>query len=241
MKVVNWLTVAVIGIALTVWVAGYSLVWPALAIGVGAGVVALGLLARWSGRKYYAAAGTVYCLGLAGVIYATTFLPAGYAESPFAALVSLGGASALIVGAQTAGRYLVVRLFGETAGKEYATAIYDAIAAVLGLLGMVWTVMTAYEKAIRYGGISIGGTLGFVLNLLGVELPIPWIIQNGVDASILLFVGCILIGFHSLESLHTTWHATKQTAKGGVGAGRTAGSKAVSAAQSVRDSSSDDS
>jgi hypothetical protein len=240
MKVLNWVTVAAVGIAITIWLAGYSIVWPALAIGAGAGVVALGLLIRRSGRKYYAAAGTAYCLGLAGLIYASALLPAGYAESPFAALVSLGGASALIVGAQAAGRQLVIGVFGGTAGKKYATAIYDAIAAVLGLLGMVWTVMTAYEKAIRYGGISVGGTLGFVLNLLGIELPIPWIIQNGVDASILLFVGCVLIGFHTLESLHTTWHATKQTAKAGVGAGRTAGSKAMSTAQGARDPSTDE-
>lgn len=235
MRVLNWVVAAVVGIGLTIVVAGQSLVWPALAIGCGAVGTGLVLLIRRSGRKYYAAAGTAYCLGLAVLIYAMAIFPEGYSESPYAALLSLGVVSGLIVVAQSAGHHVVQRVFGNTVGEEYATAIYDAIAAVLGLLGIVWTVLTAYEKALRYGGVAVGGTLGFVLNLLGIELPIPWFIQGGVDASILLFVGCVLIAFHTLESLHTTWRATKATAKAGVSAGKAAGDKASTTANKIRD------
>lgn len=99
---------------------------------------------------------------------------------------------------------------------------------------MIWTVLTAYEKAVRYGGITIGGTLGFALNALGIELPIPWIISSGVDASVVAFVGAVLIGFHTLESLHSTWHATKATAKAGAKAGQSAGERAADVAASAR-------
>ncbi|QCS42133.1 hypothetical protein [Natrinema versiforme] len=237
MRILNWAVTAVVGIAITAAVAGQPLVWPALAIGVGSVATASLLVVRRGGRKYYAATGTAYCLGLAGLIYATEILPAGYAESPYAVLLSLGLVSGAIVLAQNAGRQFMKRVVGDGSGESTATKIYDAVAAIIGLFGMVWTVLTAQEKAMRYGGVSIGGTFGLVLNFLGIELPIPWVIQSGVDASMVLFIGGVLIGFHTLESLHTTWHATKATAKASSSAGKSFSSKAASAASNVRSSS----
>ncbi|MFD1527498.1 MULTISPECIES: hypothetical protein [Halobacteriales] len=240
MKILNWVVTAIVGIAVTIAIAGQQFVWPAFAIGVGTVVTALVLLVRRGGRKYYAAAGTAYCLGLAGVIYTTSLLPAAYSESPYAVLLSLGFVSGVLVFAQNAGRQIVKRTFGNGSGEGAATKIYDAFAAIVGLVGMVWTVLTAQEKAMRYGGISIGGTTGLVLNFLGIELPIPWIIQSGVDASLVLFIGGVLIGFHTLESIHTTWHATKATAKASASAGKSVGSKTASAVGSLRESSGDE-
>lgn len=231
MRIINAITAAAVGIVLTVYLATEGIGWPAATLGVGAAVTAVFLLARRSGRKRYAAAGTIYTLGLAGAIYALADLPEAYTQSVFIALVGLGGVSALIVAAQLAGRKLVERAAGGTVGEDYATTVYDAIAAIAGLIGMVWTVMTAYEKALRYGGIGIGGTTTFVLNFLGVELPIPlWFLSGNVDATIVLFVGCVLIAFHTLESLHTTWHATKATATAGAKAGMKAGNAAADVA-----------
>lgn len=59
------------------------------------------------------------------------------------------------------------------------------------------------------------------LNLLGAEFNLPvWLLTEGVDAVILVFVGTVLVGFHALESIHTTWVATKRTASASVSAGR---------------------
>lgn len=234
MRLINWLSASVFGIIIAVLVSGFPYVWPAFVIGTGAVAVTVPMLLRRGGRKYYTATGTAYCLGLAAVIQTTTLAPSGYAESPYAALLSLGLVSGIIVVLQISGRQVVKKLFGKTAGEKYATSLYDMVAAIAGLLGMIWTVLTAYEKAIRYGGITIGGTIGFALNLLGIELPIPWIIQDGVDAAMILFVGCTLIAFHTLESLHTTWHATKETSKAGVSAGMKAGKKASAVAGEKR-------
>lgn len=234
MRVINWIAAAAIGIVVTTIVAPIEFVWPTLAIGVG-GVLGAGiLLVRRTGRKYYAAAGTAYALGLAGVIYATDMLPSVYTKSPYAALLTLGLVSAGIVLLQYVGQRLVKRLFAGRMGEDSATKAFEAVSAIAGLLGMIWTVLTAKEKAARYGGVTIGGTAGFVLNALGVELPIPWFIQNGVDASMVLFVGGLLIGFHTQESMHTTWRATKATAKAGASGAKTAGGKASEMAQSIR-------
>lgn len=240
MRLRNWMVGAGIGTLLTTLIAGQPHVWPTLAIGLGATAAAAPLLLRRSGRKYYAAAGTAYCLLTAATIRFTGQFPEGYAQSPYAVLLSLGVVSGLIVLAQYAGRKLVERGFSGRVGEDQATAIYDAVAAIAGLIAMIWTVMTAYEKAARYGGISIGGTLGFALNALGIELPIPWIISSGVDATVVAFVGAVLIGFHSLESLHTTWHATKQTAKAGAAAGKAVGEKTADAASAARSGGADE-
>jgi uncharacterized membrane protein len=238
MRVINWVVGAIAGILVTTMLAGQALVWPNFAIGAGA-VTTAGILLflRRSGRKYYAAAGTAYCLGLATLIYTTSVFSEGYAESPFAVLLSLGLVSALIVALQIAAQRGFEWIVGDRIGSDEASAIFQAITAVLGLLGMIWTVLTAYEKALRYGGITIGGTLGFALNALGIELPIPWIISSGVDASVVAFVGAVLIGFHTLESLHSTWHATKVTAKAGAKAGQSVGERAADAATSARSDS----
>lgn len=212
--------------------------FPAFAIGAGAVVTAM-LLFITDGRTYYAGGGTLYCLFTAGYIQLVS-LPEAYTKSPFAVLLTLGAISAAVVAVQLGVGLILQRLLSGVTGEETALRIYDAVAAVLGLLAMIWAVINIHERATRYGGVTIGGTLGMVLNFLGIELPIPWIISDGVDASMVLFIGAVLIGFHTLESLHTTWHATKQTAKSGAAAGKVAGRKSLDAASTAREKFKDE-
>jgi hypothetical protein len=228
-----------IGTILTAVIAGQPFVWPALAIGLGAIAATSPLVFRRSGRKYYAACGTGYCLLTAIAIKYTGVFPAGYSESPYAVILVLGVISALIVLAQYAGRRAVELIFAGRTGEEQATKIYDAVAAIAGLLAMIWTVLTIHEKALRYGGISVGGTAGLVMNAFGIDLPLPWIITDGVNAAMVAFVGALLIGFHTLESLHTTWRATKSTAKAGAAVGKKAGDKTMDAASAAADRGDD--
>lgn len=210
-----------------------DIAFPALAIGGGAIIAAL-VLFLINGRTYYAGGGTLYCGFTSGGIWLFG-LPDAYAQSPFVVLLTLGGVSAIIVSIQLGVGIVLQRLLAGVTGEKTALRIYEAVAAILGLIAMIWAVINIHERATRYGGVTIGGTLGMVLNFLGIELPIPWIISDGVDASMVLYVGAVLIGFHTLESLHTTWHAAKQTAKSGVAAGKTASQKSANAASAARE------
>lgn len=100
---------------------------------------------------------------------------------------------------------------------------------------MIWPAINIHERAARYGGITIADSLGFVLNFLGTELPVPWIIATGVDATLVLDVDALLIGFHTLASRHTTWRASKATAQAGVSGARTDADKVASVAAMQRD------
>lgn len=217
MHPVNAITASIAGIGIAAGVATIDVAQPSVAIGAGAVVAAsILLLGRRSGKKRYAGTGSLYTLGLAGAIYATSVFPSGYAEDPLVALASLGLVSAFIVSVTEGGALLVRRY-----GGDYAERIFETIAAFLGLLVMIWTVLTAYEKAIRYAGVGVGGPTFLALDLLGVELPVPiWFLEGGVDATIVGFVGCVLIGFHTLETIHTGWRVTKATAKKGAAAGQ---------------------
>lgn len=239
MRAVNAWTTAAVGIVLTIALAIVGIEWSTVAIGAGATVTAGALLiGRRGGRKHYAGAGTVFCLGVAAATFVLSDLPSAYTQDAYVALVGLGSVSAVIVLAQKAGEQTVVRLLG---GGDTARSIYNALAAVVGLIMMVWTVLTAYEKALRYGGVGLGTLGGIALDVIGAELSIPiWFVSGGVDATLVLFVGCTLIGFHTLESLHTTWHATKQTASAGAKASVAAGKKASSAASDAKQQFSED-
>lgn len=224
MRLVNALTAGIIGIVVAATTTILPLTFPAFSIGGGA-VVAAGVLlvGRRSGQKRYAGTGAVYTLGLAAAIYATGIFPAEFAESPLIALVALGSISGAIAAFSE-----LVGLVARGVGGETAEKIVRTIAAVLGLVAIIWTVLTAYEKAIRYAGVGVGSSAGFVFDFVGIELPIPLVLIDGsVDASMVLFVGGVLIGFHTLDTIHNGWRASKLAAVKGARAGK----KGASAAQ----------
>lgn len=215
---VNAVTAGAAGIATSGAVAQFELAWPALSIGAGSVVTAgILLIGRRSGVKRYAASGGIFTLGLGIAILTTGTFPDAYGQDPLVALMALGTVSGLIAATTEAGATAIDRYAG-----PYAEKLFKAIAALIGLLLIIWTVLTAAEKLVRYGGVAVGGPTMLALNAVGARFPIPiWFIDGGVDAVIVVFVGCILIGFHTLELLHTGWRATKASAKKGASAGKT--------------------
>lgn len=236
MRAVNAATTAALGILAAAVLAPLGPVWPAAAVGAGAVVAAGALLARPGGRKHYALAGIGYTLGLAAVVAGTGWFPAEYGRTPLVSLVLFGLFGAFLVALKVAGGR-VVRLFADRLGdEETVQAVYDAVASVGSLLVIAWTIMTIHEKAARYGGIGLGAAGTAALNYYGIEYPVAvWFLDPGVDVVVLLFVGFTLGLFHVLESLHTTWIATKKTASAGVEKGKQAGTKVAEAANEAQE------
>ncbi|MFC4406876.1 hypothetical protein [Haloarchaeobius iranensis] len=204
---------------------------PAVPLLFGLTAVVVPMLLATAERKRYALAGTAYCLSL-GLVLAVVDAVLGLAEGNtlVAGLLVFGVASLLVVTAKTVGRRLARRTVGLLVGEEYAARVFDAMASIAALAGLVWTLLTAAEKVSRYAGFGVGGAATLALSLVGVEYNVTVPMLGGeVDAVLFLFVGCILAGFYTFESLHTTWLAAKETAKKGADAGGTVKSKTASA------------
>lgn len=213
---------------------------PAIPLLFGLTAVIVPMLFQDSERKRYAVAGTAYCLGL-GVVLAVVDTAVGVAQGStlVAATLAFGGASLLVVTAKAVGRRVVRRTIGLLVDEEYAARLFDALASVAALAGLVWTLLTAAEKVSRYAGFGLGGTATLGLSLIGVEYRVGVPMLGGeIDAVLFLFVGCILAGFYTFESLHTTWLAAKSTAKKSVEAGGTVRSKTADAVAERRDGGS---
>jgi len=176
---------------------------PAVSIGSASLVAGSVFVFGRKSRKRCALAGTIFALGLGTVYRFWGGVPEGYAASPAICLLMFGSVSALIVGLRGLLRRGIISLTERSGSSEHAGLVWDAISALLGLLAMIYTVLTVKEKAARYGGVSVGGSAGFVLNVLGIELPLPVVIQDGLDATMVMFVGAVLIGWHTLATIHS--------------------------------------
>lgn len=231
MKGVNAWTAGGLGVA-AAWVVG-GVVPPVVAIALGAVTAVLGMqfVDEW---PRYALAGTVYALGF-GVVVALVGPGGTYRTTPLVSLLGFGGLSAVIVGVRALGRRGVARL-GGVVDERYTETVYDAVSAGAGTLSLVWTTIRAHERAARYTGIAGVGTAGFVLNLLGVSIPVPvWFLADGLDATTVAFVGAVVSGFHALSTVSATWRTAKRSATRGSDLGGRAAERTTDAAESAGD------
>lgn len=240
MRVVNAITAALVGIVVATGVANVPFTWPTLAIGSGA-VAAAGVLlaARRTGEKRYAATGAIYCLGLAGAIHYAGPFPAAYRESPLIALTALGAFSALLVAVVEAAGLVARRIasrYAEWLDDEVAERLAKLASSIGSVLGLAWTVLTIHEKAGRVAAVGVGGTATLLLDLVGVELPVALpLLPEPVDVVLVLFVGCTLVGFHTLDALHRSWRTSKAAAKQGAAAGSAGASAAKGTVGAARE------
>ncbi|WP_440988577.1 hypothetical protein [Haloarchaeobius baliensis] len=213
---------------------------PAVPLLFGMTAAVVPMLLATAERKRYAVAGTAYCLALGLVLaLADTLLGLGEGNTLVAGLFTFGALSLLVVTAKVVGRRLARATIGLLVGEEYAERLFDAVASIVALAGLVWTLLTAAEKVSRYAGFGVGGAATLALSLVGVEYNVTVPMLGGqVDAVLFLFVGCILAGFYTFESLHTTWLAARETAKKSVDAGGTVKSKTAAAVADRRGGSS---
>jgi hypothetical protein len=221
----------VVGVATTLVLLALLPTAPAIPLLFGMTAAVVPMLLATAERKRYAVAGTAYCLALGFVLaVADTVLGMPEGNTLVTGLFVFGALSLVVVTAKVVGRRIARATVGLLIGEEYAARVFDAAASIAALAGLVWTLLTAAEKVSRYAGFGVGGAATLGLSLVGVEYNVTVPMLGGqIDAVLFLFVGCILAGFYTFESLHTTWLAAKSTAKKSVDAGGTVKSKTASA------------
>jgi hypothetical protein len=213
-RLLNPWTAAAAGVAVTTGFAGAGFFWPALTVLAGALTASGLLLARRGGKKQYVVAGVAYFLGLALAIEAAgSALPGAYATAVLPAAGGIGAISGVLVIAKVSGKRVVKRLAVLAAyDEEYWGEVWDALAAYASLLSLVWLLVTFTEKVVRYASVSIGAVGLLVANMLGYRVPVT-VLGFEVEAVMAVFVGCVLVWFHLLDTLHSSWRAVALSAE----------------------------
>ena len=207
--------------------------WPALAVLLGALVASGLLLLLGRGKKRYVLAGVVYCLGLA---IALELLGSGVVETAYVrvvlpAVAGLGAISASLVLIKVGGKRAIRAIAaGLPVDREYLAQIWETLAAFGSLLALAWLLLTFTEKVVRYTSVSVGAVALLVANMLGYQRFVT-ILGMEFEAVMVLFVGCVLLWFHVLDTLHNSWRTVAMSAE-------KAGSAAGSAASRVTDDDS---
>ncbi|MFB6191878.1 MAG: hypothetical protein ABEI11_00985 [Haloarculaceae archaeon] len=202
------------GVLVTGGLAAVGAFWPALTVLAGAVTASGLLLARRGGRKRYLLAGVAYCLGLAAVIeFRAGAVPPAYAGGVLPGAGGFGAVSAALVIAKAAGKRVVRRLAILVARDEaYWAQVWEALASFASLLSVAWLLATFAEKLVRYAGVSVGAVALLVANALGYRVTVT-VLGVEVEAVTALFVGCVLIWFHLLDTLHNSWRAVALSAE----------------------------
>lgn len=210
----NALTGGVAGVAVTAGLANQGVFWPALTVLAGAAVASGLLLVRRGGQKRYLLAGIVFFLGLALVLEVMgSRFPDAYTDFVLPAAGGFGAISGILVVGKFATKRVVKALARLMASdEEYWAQVWEALAAFGSLLSMAWLLITFSEKVFRYGGATVGAVGLLVANMLDYRVSVE-VLGVETDAVLLLFVGCVLMWFHLLDTLHNSWRALAQTAE----------------------------
>ena len=226
-RVPYWLAATGPGLVVAVLVAFLPRTWPTLAVGSGAIATIVVQAALGRTRTNFAAAGTAFCLLLA-VLAVTPPLETAFGQSMSVVLATLGAVSATLVGARYAVGVLLRRAYVRAVRAGRRSQI-DAIRSIASALGLLRTLLGLLGRATRIGLVVVvalgvvvlAGTAGFVLDGLGVDQQVPWLLVDGVHVAHVLFVGALLATFVVVEFARSTLLATTES----VHTGRAAGSR----------------
>ncbi len=175
-------------------------------IGVAAGAVAaFAVVFRQDVLRPYATVGTAWALGLAVVLFVVPIYSPAYRQSTFFSLLVIGLMSAGVLGLRKGIKSLVSKAVEKRVGdEETAEKSGRTAASIVGTLVLAWSILNAKERLARSGIVGLLAPVTFVLDLIGFSVQIPWILEDGINLTLFLFVGSVVVGFHTLSS----WHAT---------------------------------
>ncbi|ESS09024.1 MAG: hypothetical protein A07HN63_01234 [uncultured archaeon A07HN63] len=188
--------------------------WPALNVLAGVLTTSGVLLALRGGRKRYVLTGVGYCLGLAVLFeFGTANFPSVYTTGVLPAVAAFGTVSSLLIIGKVIGKRIVKRLAVLVAKDEdYWGEVWEALASLGSLFSLIWLLVTFTEKVVRYAGVSIGAVGLLVLNMVGYKQNVN-VMGVEIELVLMLFVGCVLVWFHLLDTLHNSWRAAAMSAE----------------------------
>ncbi|WP_123538313.1 hypothetical protein [Halosimplex salinum] len=251
MKVTNGLTASAAGTLVVVALAPVLPVAATLLLGA---VVATAVTWRADTHRY-GLVGACYLLGVGTAVLALGRFPFAWQRTPLVALWGFGLLSLSLFCLRVALGVVGRRVIALFVADDSADSVWDALSAFGETLVVAWSVLTAHEKAMRSAGVVTGTTATTVLDAVGYDLPVLaaflqrhstltlagreflvplWALRYGLDATTLLFVGCLLFGFHTMETFAATWRAITETT-GAVRSDTVTGSPAASVTQSDLD------
>lgn len=210
---------------------------PAVGLAAGMVVAVVTLLLAAEGRKRYSVVGTGYLLVVGIALAVVDAIVGGVpsVETLVPAALVFGLVSLLVVAVRAAGRSLLRATVGAVFDPETAERVFDAVTSVLSAIGLLFLLSKLKRKVLVHGSFVVGGNVTFGMSLLGAERTVTVPGMGGeVDVVLFLFVGTLLAGFYTFDSLNSTWIATKSTAKAGVETGKQAGAKTASVIEDRR-------
>lgn len=201
---------AVLGAAATT--AAVVLLGPPPTVAVALGGL-LAALVHWpaDGERAYRTVGTLYALATGVALAATPGLSAVYRWTLVPALLWFGS-----LGALTVALFVLLRIGARAAARRVvprpvAEAVGEVVAAVGSTLALAWTVIETQERLVRTGVGGIVATLSLVTDVLGYDVAVSLgLLERAVDVPVVVFVGSVLVGFHTLASWDAAWRLARE-------------------------------
>lgn len=180
--------------------------FPTVALGTGA-IAAIFVVRTVDDEQLYAWTGTVFLLFTAvGITVAS--VDAVYEQTVVVSLIGLGLVSVTVLIIRRVIAEVLSYLSARTLGTGEDEEIGQTGASLTGLLTVSWTVIMAKERIARSTIVGLLAPTTLILDLTGVTMEVPgfWIVTHGIDLNLFVFIGAIIIGFHTLAS----WYAVFQ-------------------------------
>jgi hypothetical protein len=202
----------VVGALVTLALVGVKGVPPTGAVAGGA-TVAAGLHWRAAGRRDYRVTGTAFALIGAVCLAVVPTVPAVARWSLVPSLAGFGLASALVTALFVAVRVGVHAAVRRVVPEDLAAALADFASALASALVVAWTVLQVHERLVRTGVTGVVGTAALAADWYGVSLPVDVsLLARAVDLPVVVFVGSVVVGFHTLASWAAAWRVAGESA-----------------------------
>lgn len=191
---------------------------PTVALGVGA-VAVVAVVRSVDGYRQYAWAGTVFALLIAPLLLWVPTASSAYERTVFLSLVGFGLASLGLLLARIAVRAVAGRALYRVTDEETRERASQFTAAIGATVTLAWSVFAAQERIARSGIVGMLAPVTALLDVAGISVEITgfWILTRGIDMVLLVFVGSVLVGFHTLSSWHAFFHLRRTDTAQAVG------------------------
>lgn len=170
-------------------------------VAVSAGALTAFFVTRTFGvQRHYDSVGTVFFLSLGTLVYLIPFLPTAFKQTPQLFLVVFGLISAAIVVVKRGVSHVLSYVASKLGRGDSASSIWNAVSSIVGALILVWSIIKMKQRLTKTAVTGAATPLGLVLNVAGHFMELPWVFEVGVDITAMVFIGGVMVGFHTLTS-----------------------------------------